>query len=200
MSQSISGVIGFRRAGKLDEGAILPLLVPTILGTLAGSIAASRVPVEMLKYALLGTMVAMALVMLIWPGVVGAAEGNAPRPLWRSPAGLVGLFGPALYAVFLPGRGRFVPIAVSRGVLADGVVAGPRFATIFSVLALGGNFGAAAGPWLTGDAFDRTGSYASAFWLCGALSLVSILCIWMAAPRKVRLAAGLAERRAQSPK
>jgi len=86
------------------------------------------------------------------------------------------------------------------GVIANEVFAGPRFATIFSFLALGGNFGAAAGPWLTGDVFDRTGSYASAFWLCGALSLVSILCIWKAAPRKVRLAAGVAERRAQSPK
>ena len=85
------------------------------------------------------------------------------------------------------------------GVVAIEVFAGPRFATIFSVLSLGGSLGAAAGPWLTGDVFDRTGSYTSAFWLAGALSLVSILCIWMAAPRKVRLAAGVAERRARRP-
>ena len=83
------------------------------------------------------------------------------------------------------------------GVIANEVFAGPRFATIFSVLALGGNLGAAAGPWLTGDIFDRTGGYVFAFWLCGALSVVSILCIWMAAPRKVRLAAGVAARRAR---
>ncbi len=81
------------------------------------------------------------------------------------------------------------------GVVANEVFAGPRFATIFSFLALGGNMGAAAGPWLTGDIFDSTGSYLPAFWLCGALSLVSILCIWMAAPGKVRLAAGVAARR-----
>jgi len=82
------------------------------------------------------------------------------------------------------------------GVVANEVFAGPRFATIFSILSLGGSSGAAVGPWLTGEVFDRTGSYSSAFWLAGALSLVSILCIWMAAPRKVRLAAGVAERRA----
>ncbi len=81
------------------------------------------------------------------------------------------------------------------GVVSNEVFAGPRFATIFSVLALGGNLGAAAGPWLTGDIFDRTGSYVAAFWLCGGLSVVSILCIWMAAPRKVRLVAGVAARR-----
>jgi len=85
------------------------------------------------------------------------------------------------------------------GVVANEVFAGPRFATIFSVLALGGSFGAAAGPWLAGDIFDRTGSYTSAFWLSGVLSLVSILCIWMASPRKVRLAAGVAERSAIPP-
>jgi MFS family permease len=85
------------------------------------------------------------------------------------------------------------------GVVANEVFAGPRFATIFSVMALGGSFGAAAGPWLTGDVFDRTGSYTSAFWLAGGLALISILCIWMAAPRKVRLAAGVAERRARRP-
>jgi len=85
------------------------------------------------------------------------------------------------------------------GVVANEVFAGPRFATIFSVMALGGSFGAAAGPWLTGDVFDRTGSYTSAFWLAGGLALISILCIWMAAPRKVRLAAGVAVRRARPP-
>ena len=84
------------------------------------------------------------------------------------------------------------------GVISNEVFAGPRFATIFSILALGGNLGAAAGPWLTGDIFDRTASYVSAFWLCGILSVVSILCIWMAAPRKVRLAAGVAQRRADA--
>ena len=88
-------------------------------------------------------------------------------------------------------------IGALYGVVANEVFAGPRFATIFSFLALGGNLGAAAGPWLTGDIFDRTASYLPAFWLCGALSVVSILCIWMAAPRKVRLAAGVAARRAQ---
>ncbi len=91
-------------------------------------------------------------------------------------------------------------IGALYGVVSNEVFAGPRFATIFSVLGLIGNLGAAAGPWLTGDIFDRTGSYIGAFWLCGSLSLVSIVCIWIAGPRKVRLAAGVAARRGQPSK
>ena len=87
-------------------------------------------------------------------------------------------------------------LASMYGVISVDVFAGRRFATIFSVLGLGGNFGAAAGPWLAGDIFDRTGSYAPAFSLCAALSVGSIFCMWMAAPRKVRLVAGQAARRA----
>lgn len=83
------------------------------------------------------------------------------------------------------------------GVISNEVFAGPRFASIFSILGLGGILGGAAGPWLTGDIFDRTGSYLPAFWLCAVLAVVSIGCIWMAAPRKVRLAAGVAARRAR---
>ena len=141
VSQSLSGVWGFRRAGKLDEAAILPILVPTIVGTLAGSIAASVVPVELLKYALLGTMVAMALVMLVWPDVVGTSEGGEPLNLWRSPAGLIGMFGAGLYAGFVQAGVGFVLIAVIGGVLRYDIVATNALklvcTLVFGVVALG---------------------------------------------------------------
>ncbi len=50
-------------------------------------------------------------------------------------------------------------------------------------------------PWMTGAIFDRTGSYDLAFRLSIALCLISIACMWMAAPRKVRLVAGRLARR-----
>jgi MFS family permease len=82
------------------------------------------------------------------------------------------------------------------GVIASDIFAGSRFATVFAVLGLGGNLGAASGPWLMGLSFDMSGSYVPAFTLCLGLCCVSIACIWMAAPRKVRLVAGQARRRA----
>jgi len=42
--------------------------------------------------------------------------------------------------------------------------------------------------------YDRTGSYDPAFWLAIALGFVSIACVWLAAPRKVRVVAGRVAR------
>jgi len=96
--------------------------------------------------------------------------------------GVQGLFGYGLASLYGP-----IP--------AD-LFAGRQFATIFAMIGLGGNVGGGVGPWATGYIYDVTGSYAGAFWLCLALSLVSIFCIWMAAPRKVRLVGGQATKRA----
>ncbi len=73
-----------------------------------------------------------------------------------------------------------------------------HFASIFAVCGLGGNVGAGVGPWLTGYLFDNSGSYQSAFWLCIVMCITSIFCMWMAAPRKVRLVAGRAAKRANA--
>ncbi|MBC8267583.1 MAG: MFS transporter [Rhodospirillaceae bacterium] len=87
-------------------------------------------------------------------------------------------------------------LASIYGAVSAEIFSGRRFATIFAVTGLGGNFGAGAGPWLTGYIFDSTGSYQYAFMLCIAVALASIFCIWMASPRKVRLVSGQAARRA----
>ena len=50
--------------------------------------------------------------------------------------------------------------------------------------------GGAAGPFAAGVIHDVTGSYRLAFLIAIALSLVSILAIWLAAPRKVRMVPG----------
>lgn len=89
-------------------------------------------------------------------------------------------------------------VAALYGVIPADIFAGRRFASIFSVMTLGGNLGAGVGPWATGYLYDVTGSYAPGFALSLALSVVSLGCIWLAAPRRVRLAAGPAERRARA--
>jgi len=73
---------------------------------------------------------------------------------------------------------------------------GPRLATILGAISLAATIGAGVGPWVTGEIYDATGSYDFGFWLAAGLSLVSILAIWLAAPRKVRLVTGRAARRA----
>ncbi len=76
------------------------------------------------------------------------------------------------------------------GVITAEVFQGKHYGTIFGTLNLASGIGAAAGPWLAGALFDRTGTYVVAFWLAMGLSLVSIIAMWLAAPRKVRVVAG----------
>ena len=71
---------------------------------------------------------------------------------------------------------------------------GKQYGTIVGVLSMAASLGAGLGPWVTGALYDRTGSYTLSFWLAIVLSLFSIVCIWLAAPRKVRVVAGQVAR------
>jgi MFS family permease len=63
---------------------------------------------------------------------------------------------------------------------------GPIFGSLMSASIAGG----AAGPFFTGLLFDATGSYDAGFWVAFGFSLLAILAIWCAAPRKIRAVAG----------
>ena len=65
-----------------------------------------------------------------------------------------------------------------------------HYGPIFGSLMAASIFGGAAGPFVTGALFDRTGSYDAGFWVAFWLSLLAIVAIWRAAPRKVRAVAG----------
>jgi MFS family permease len=72
----------------------------------------------------------------------------------------------------------------------EGRHAGAIFGTLMTTSIVGG----AVGPWLTGAVHDATGSYAPAFAIALALSALSALALWLAAPRKVRAVAGRVAR------
>jgi MFS family permease len=76
---------------------------------------------------------------------------------------------------------------------------GRHHGSIFGTVMLAAILGGAAGPWITGILYDATGTYSIAFCIAAGCSLISILAIWLAAPRKVRAVAGragkLADRR-----
>ena len=81
------------------------------------------------------------------------------------------------------------------GVIPAEIFQGRSVAKIFGVISLAVGLGAAFGPWLAGAVQDAVGSYAPAFWIAIALSQISIVCIWMAAPRKGPLRGPYAETR-----
>jgi len=67
---------------------------------------------------------------------------------------------------------------------------GAHYGSIFGSIMLAALAGGAAGPWVTGLVHDITGSYTIAFAIGIAVSLLSAIAIWRAAPGKVRAVAG----------
>ena len=115
LMQSITGAKGFDSGGLLDRQALVPLLVVTGFGALAGSVLASILPVWVLKPVLLGTMVTMAMVMLVKPEVIVPTEGTIPRRLSGHPMAVVGLFLSGVYGGFVQAGVGFILIAALAG-------------------------------------------------------------------------------------
>lgn len=141
VTQSISGVIAYRRSGKLDTGAIAPVVIPTVLGAACGATAAAWAPEAILEPVLLGTMVVMALVMLVRPKLVAPDETEGPVSWRERPWALVGLFGAGLYGGFVQAGVGFVLLAVLGGTLRFDMVRANALklvcTSLFGVVALG---------------------------------------------------------------
>jgi len=113
--QSLTGVRGFRDADRLDSGAVVPVLVPTLSGAVAGALAASYLPVWLLKPTLLGTMITMALVMLVFPAVVAPPPGTRAWRVAERPLAGAGLFLAGAYGGFVQAGVGFLLIAALAG-------------------------------------------------------------------------------------
>jgi MFS family permease len=81
------------------------------------------------------------------------------------------------------------------GAIVNEIFEGPHYGSIFGTLSVALIGGGAAGPWVTGVLHDATGSYRAAFLLAILCCAISILAIWIAAPRKVRLVPGRRRQR-----
>lgn len=84
------------------------------------------------------------------------------------------------------------------GAVVSEIFQGKNFGTIFGTIMFGALSGGAAGPWVTGILHDIYGDYVAAFAIGIAVSLLSVLSIWRAAPRNVRAVAGRMKLQAAS--
>ena len=127
---------------------------------------------------------------------------------WVWTAGALG-FGVCYLAALLlqafPNATLLCTMVIAQGALGYGLTSvlaaivvevfqGKHYGTIFGTLMLAAITGGALGPWVTGALFDAYGSYTLAFLIGIAISVVSALAIWRAAPRKVRAVAGQTHR------
>ncbi|MBN1102431.1 MAG: MFS transporter [Deltaproteobacteria bacterium] len=85
---------------------------------------------------------------------------------------------------FFFGMGWGVTAPMFMATAAD-LFKGGTFGLIYGIVEGAIGMGAALGTWAAGAIFDRTGSYAWAFGLAMAAFLLSCLCMWVAAPRRL---------------
>src|SRR6201995_370116 len=109
-------------------------------------------------------------------------------------AALIALkFQPTLWLIYL--------MVFTQGALGYGLTSimgavvleiflGAHYGSIFGSIMLEAPGGGAAGPWVTGELHDVTGTYPIAFAIGIAVSFLSAFAIWRAAPGKVRSVAG----------
>ena len=95
-----------------------------------------------------------------------------------------------LYLMVAAQGGLGYGLTAVMGAMVAEIFQGRDFGGIFGTVMLAALAGGAAGPWLTGVLHDAQGNYTGAFWVGAAMSVVSGLAIWRAAPGKVRAVAG----------
>ena len=109
LQQSLTGIRGFHRLGRLEKGAILPMLIPTASGAALGALSSTWLHPDVLKPVLLGAMIAIALVMLVFPDVVARRKARRHTPCERRPTGILMLFGAGVYGGVRSGRSWLHP-------------------------------------------------------------------------------------------
>lgn len=116
LAQSVTGASGFDQAGRLERGAILGILVPTVIGAGIGALAASFIPVHLLKPILLLVMLGVASTLLL-PKTKVASDGRGESKDGLTLLGWLGLFGAGLYGGFIQAGVGFILVAVLSGIL-----------------------------------------------------------------------------------
>ncbi|RLT96388.1 MAG: sulfite exporter TauE/SafE family protein, partial [Ketobacter sp.] len=107
LMQSLAAVRGFDRHNKLDRESVLPIVLPTIVGSLVGSSVASVIPAEVLKPILLGTMMAMTLLIVLKPSTIPVTDEPIYN-LQQRPSAVAWLFLAGLYGGFVQAGVGFI--------------------------------------------------------------------------------------------
>ncbi|MCP4236067.1 MAG: sulfite exporter TauE/SafE family protein [Aestuariibacter sp.] len=115
--QSLVGMRGFNRHGMLVTEDLPHIMIPTLVGGVIGGLLASFAPSDILKPLLLGTMLSMALLILIRPTAIAPEPGTAFARMRDTPAAWIGLGLAGVYGGFVQAGAGFVLLAALAGTL-----------------------------------------------------------------------------------
>ena len=115
--QCLVGIGGYKKYDRINSDDMVPVLIPTLVGGLVGAIAASILPATLLKPLLLGTMITVALLILVFPSVVAPPEGTPTYKIKDRPLGWAALFVAGIYGGFVQAGVGFILITALAGTL-----------------------------------------------------------------------------------
>ena len=113
--QGVVGVRGFDKHNSLDRPAIVPILIPTMVGGLIGALGAALLPNLYLKPLLLGTILVMALLILLKPNVIAPPPGTTVLSPKTNRRAWWGLFAAGVYGGFVQAGVGFILLAALAG-------------------------------------------------------------------------------------
>ena len=114
--QTITGIRGFAKAGKIPpHRQWQAVLVPTLLGGIAGAVAASVLPNWILKPTLLLSMLTVATIVLVKPRLFEVQAASIPQPL--RPHSWILLFFIGIYGGFVQAGVGLLMLPVFAGLL-----------------------------------------------------------------------------------
>ncbi|NOY91580.1 MAG: sulfite exporter TauE/SafE family protein [Deltaproteobacteria bacterium] len=112
-----SGAHAYHQRGALSLREVVPIAAPTVVGALLGAWLATSIPSEWLGGVLLGTMLSVALLLLLRPAIFSAARESQALSLRERPSAIVALFAAGLYAGFVQAGVGFLMLAILGGLL-----------------------------------------------------------------------------------
>ncbi len=139
--QAVVGATGFRKHKKLPTRDFKAIIVPLLIGSFIGGLVASYAPQALLKYLLLGAMLAVATIILIRPNIIAPPPGTVAHKMSERPQAWWWLLAAGFYGGFVQAGVGFILITTFAGVLRYDLVSSNALkvlATIFfTAIALG---------------------------------------------------------------
>ena len=115
LTQSIVGVAGYDKYDRLDRPAVIPILIPCMLGGALGAIVAATLPNLFLKPVLLLTILCMSIVILVRPDAIAPHVGTKALSPKTNDRAWWGLFAAGVYGGFVQAGVGFILLAALAG-------------------------------------------------------------------------------------
>lgn len=113
--QCVVGIRGFKQHDRLDVPAIMPILLPNLIGGVIGSLAAAVTPPTALKPLLLGTIILMSVIILVRPNFIAPPEGTPVIAVSESRGAWWTLLLAGVYGGFVQAGVGFILLAALAG-------------------------------------------------------------------------------------